>query len=155
MNKMRILLGAFVVVSQMVPVPVRSAMNNSNSTGISQGGLQVMPATVQMPGMIQQPVNQVSVMPTQQMVMQQSVPVQQPVNQVSVMPTQPMVMQQSVPVQQPVQPSVVSDQVFLQNTMNKLLGDKLKIMREKIEKYKKIIQQNAAILEQKVKAFFA
>ena len=129
---MRILLGAFVVVSQMVPVPVRSAMNNSNSTGISQGGLQVMPATVQMPGMIQQPVNQVSVMPTQQMVMQQS-----------------------VPVQQPVQPSVVSDQVFLQNTMNKLLGDKLKIMREKIEKYKKIIQQNAAILEQKVKAFFA
>jgi len=89
------------------------------------------------------------------MVMQQSVPVQQPVNQVSVMPTQPMVMQQSVPVQQPVQPSVVSDQVFLQNTMNKLLGDKLKIMREKIEKYKKIIQQNAAILEQKVKAFFA
>lgn len=129
---MRILLGAFVVVSQMVPVPVRSAMNNSNSTGISQGGLQVMPATVQMPGMIQQPVNQVSVMPTQ-----------------------PMVMQQSVPVQQPVQPSVVSDQVFLQNTMNKLLGDKLKIMREKIEKYKKIIQQNAAILEQKVKAFFA
>ena len=132
MNKMRILLGAFVVVSQMVPVPVRSAMNNSNSTGISQGGLQVMPATVQMPGMIQQPVNQVSVMPTQ-----------------------PMVMQQSVPVQQPVQPSVVSDQVFLQNTMNKLLGDKLKIMIEKIEKYKKIIQQNAAILEQKVKAFFA
>ena len=132
MNKMRILLGAFVVVSQMVPVPVRSAMNNSNSTGISQGGLQVMPATVQMPGMIQQPVNQVSVMPTQQMVMQQS-----------------------VPVQQPVQPSVVSDQVFLQNTMNNLLGDKLKIMREKIEKYKKIIQQNAAILEQKVKAFFA
>ena len=129
---MRILLGAFVVVSQMVPVPVRSAMNNSNSTGISQGGLQVMPATVQMPVMIQQPVNQVSVMPTQQMVMQQS-----------------------VPVQQPVQPSVVSDQVFLQNTMNKLLGDKLKIMREKIEKYKKIIQQNAAILEQKVKAFFA
>ncbi len=127
---MRILLGAFVVVSQMVPVPVRSV--SSSSQGISQGGLQVMPATVQMPGMIQQPVNQVSVMPTQ-----------------------PMVMQQSVPVQQPVQPGVVSDQVFLQNTMNRLLGDKLKIMREKIEKYKKVIQQNATILEQKVKAFFA
>jgi hypothetical protein len=142
MKKMRILLGAFVVVSQMVPVPVRSAMSSSHSTGISQGGLQVMPATVQMPGMIQQPV-------------MQPVPVQQPVNQVSVMPTQPMVMQQSVPVQQPVQPVVVSDQMFLQNTMNKLLGDKLKIMREKIEKYKKIIQQNATILEQKVKAFFA
>lgn len=132
---MRILLGAFVVVSQMVPVPVRSV--SSSSQVISQGGLQVMPATVQMPGMIQQPV------------------IQQPVNQVSVMPTQPMVMQQSVPVQQPVQPSVVSDQVFLQNTMNRLLGDKLKIMREKIEKYKKVIQQNATILEQKVKAFFA
>lgn len=127
---MRILLGAFVVVSQMVPVPVRSV--SSSSQVISQGGLQVMPATVQMPGMIQQPVNQVSVMPTQ-----------------------PMVMQQSVPVQQPVQPGVVSDQVFLQNTMNRLLGDKLKIMREKIEKYKKVIQQNATILEQKVKAFFA
>lgn len=132
---MRILLGAFVVVSQMVPVPVRSV--SSSSQVISQGGLQVMPATVQMPGMIQQPV------------------IQQPVNQVSVMPTQPMVMQQSVPVQQPVQPGVVSDQVFLQNTMNRLLGDKLKIMREKIEKYKKVIQQNATILEQKVKAFFA
>jgi hypothetical protein len=135
MNKMRILLGAFVVVSQMVPVPVRSV--SSSNQVISQGGLQVMPATVQMPGMIQQPV------------------IQQPVNQVSVMPTQPMVMQQSVPVQQPVQPGVVSDQVFLQNTMNRLLGDKLKIMREKIEKYKKVIQQNATILEQKVKAFFA
>ncbi len=132
---MRILLGAFVVVSQMVPVPVRSA--SSSNQVISQGGLQVMPATVQMPGMIQQPV------------------IQQPVNQVSVMPTQPMVMQQLVPVQQPVQPGVVSDQVFLQNTMNRLLGDKLKIMREKIEKYKKVIQQNATILEQKVKAFFA
>jgi hypothetical protein len=135
MKKMRILLGAFVVVSQMVPVPVRSV--SSSSQVISQGGLQVMPATVQMPGMIQQPV------------------IQQPVNQVSVMPTQPMVMQQSVPVQQPVQPVVVSDQMFLQNTMSKLLGDKLKIMREKIEKYKKIIQQNATILEQKAKAFFA
>lgn len=130
MNKMRILLGAFLVISKIGAPPVRSV--SSSNQVISQGGLQVMPATVQMPGMIQQPVNQVSVMPTQ-----------------------PMVMQQSVPVQQPVQPSVVSDQVFLQNTMNKLLGDKLKIMREKIEKYKKIIQQNAAILEQKVKAFFA
>lgn len=127
---MRILLGAFLVISKIGAPPVRSV--SSSNQVISQGGLQVMPATVQMPGMIQQPVNQVSVMPTQ-----------------------PMVMQQSVPVQQPVQPSVVSDQVFLQNTMNKLLGDKLKIMREKIEKYKKIIQQNAAILEQKVKAFFA
>jgi hypothetical protein len=137
MKKMRIFSVAFVVVSQMVSAPVRSVSSSSHGT-TSHGatGLHAMPATVQMPGMIQQPVNQ-------------------PVNQVSVMPTQPMVMQQSVPAQQSVQPVVVSDQMFLQNTMNKLLGDKLKIMREKVEKYKKIIQQNASVLEQKVKAFFA
>lgn len=132
MKKTIILSVAFLVVSQMVSVPVRSVSSNHGVSSHGTTGVQVMPATVQMPGMIQQPMNQVNVMPTQ-----------------------PMVAQQQVPVQQPAQPVVVSDQMFLQNTMNKLFGDKLKIMREKIEKYKKIIQQNASVLEQKVKAFFA
>lgn len=132
MKKTIILSVAFLVVSQMVSVPVRSVSSNHGVSSHGTTGIQVMPATVQMPGMIQQPINQVNVMPTQ-----------------------PMVTQQIVPAQQSAQPVVVSDQVFLQNTMNKLLGDKLKIMREKIEKYKKIIQQNASVLEQKVKAFFA
>jgi len=132
MKKTIILSVAFLVVSQMVSVPVRSVSSNHGVSSHGTTGVQVMPATVQMPGMIQQPMNQVNVMPTQ-----------------------PMVAQQQVPVQQTAQPVVVSDQMFLQNTMNKLFGDKLKIMREKIEKYKKIIQQNASVLEQKVKAFFA
>lgn len=127
MKKIIILSVAFLVVSQMVSVPVRSVSNNHGATGI-----QVMPSTVQMPVMIQQPMNQVNVMQAQ-----------------------PMVAQQLVPAQQSAQSGVVSDQMFLQNTMNKLLGDKLKIMRDKVEKYKKIIQQNASVLEQKVKAFFA
>lgn len=136
MKKMRILSVAFLVVSQMVSAPVRSVSSNHGVSGHGAAGVQIMPSTVQMPGMIQQPMNQVNVMPTQPMVVQQVVPAQQSV-------------------QQAVQPGVISDQMFLQNTMNKLLGDKLKIMREKIEKYKKIIQQNASVLEQKVKAFFA
>ncbi len=132
MKKTRILSVAFLVVSQMVSAPVRSVSSNHGVSGHGAAGVQIMPSTVQMPGMIQQPMNQVNVMPTQ-----------------------PMVAQQPVPAQQSAQPGVISDQMFLQNTMNKLLGDKLKIMREKIEKYKKIIQQNASVLEQKVKAFFA
>lgn len=135
MKNIRILSVALVIISSMHGAPTHATKNNTSSHSVSNHGavgLHVMPATVQMPGMIQQPVNQVSVMPTQ-----------------------PMGMQQSVPVQQQAQPGVVSDQMFLQNTMNKLLGDKFKIMREKIEKYKKIIQQNASVLEQKVKAFFA
>lgn len=128
-------LTVFLASSVVIAVPVQQhgTMSHGRTSHGATGGLHAMPSTVTMP-------------------MQQSV--NQPMNQPSVLVTQP-IMQQSMAVQQGAQPVVVSDQVFLQNTMNKLLGDKLKIMREKVEKYKKIIQNNATILEQKIKALFA
>lgn len=168
---MRILALAIVIISNISAVPSHAVKNTvalPHAGGAA--GLHVMPATVKMPGIIgtnsiqQTVVNQAQVNPViapAQTVVNQAVS-QAQVNPVIAsamqsLPGQPKPLPVLQGVTQPsvVQPTVVSDQVFLQNTMNKLLGDKLKIVRDKIGKYKKIIQNNANILEQKVKAFFA
>jgi len=49
----------------------------------------------------------------------------------------------------------VSDEEFLETTMNRLLGEKKSVLKMKIEKYKKIILDNAKILKQEIKVLFA
>jgi len=127
-------------MSTAVAVPVRSVNTQVSGTHVPSG-LQIMPvapavvAPIQ-PAVIPAPQSGAVIQPgTSQLTNPQPVAVVTP------------------GVQVPVQP--VSDQVFLQNTMNKLLGDKIQGLREKVEKYKKIIREHAAVLEQKLKALFA
>ena len=140
MKRMNILSIALLVMSTAVAAPVRSVHTQVPGTHVPSG-LQVMPVSplVAPPiqsGMIPAPQSRAVMQPgTSQVTNPQPVAVVTP------------------GVQVPVQP--VSDQVFLQNTMNKLLGDKIQGLREKVEKYKKIIREHAAVLEQKLKALFA
>lgn len=141
MKRMNILSIALLVMSAaMIAVPVRSVNTQVPNVHVP-GGLQVMPVTP----LVAAPIQSAGVSaPQLGAVMQPSI------TQV----TNPQPVAVVTPgVQVAVQP--VSDQVFLQNTMNKLLGDKIQGLRQKVEKYKKIIREHAAVLEQKLKALFA
>jgi hypothetical protein len=129
-KRIYLLLIGIVTGNVVISAPVRTI-----SVVPSSGGIQIMPSA---------PMNApIRSMMTQQ----QSVPSQAVITQ------QPVMMMPSVQVKQSSQP--VSDQVFLENTMTKLLGEKTSVLKMKIEKYKKIIQDNARILEQKIRALFA
>jgi len=140
MKRMKTLSIALLVMSTAVAVPVRSVNTQVSGTHVPSR-LQVMPvapavlAPIQ-PAVIPAPQSGAVIQPGASQVMNP-----QPVAVVT------------PGVQVPAQP--VSDQVFLQNTMNKLLGDKIQGLRQKVEKYKKIIREHAAVLEQKLKALFA